>query len=119
VAKADSAFLPLAELAEDVFGDEDDLGRPADELVLRGVGPGRDEGENGGAVGRGDRDPALARLDAGVEGQLEPELVEVEAQAAILVADEDPDGVDPEVRLGGRGPGLRRRRGAIAQDPVM
>jgi len=49
------------------------------------------------AVGRGYGDEALAGLEFGVVGEVEAELVNVEAEAAILVADVDVDGMDAEV----------------------
>jgi hypothetical protein len=36
-------------------------------------------------------------LKAAVEGEIESELIQIEAQAALLIADEYPDGVDSEV----------------------
>jgi hypothetical protein len=87
--------MPLAELGKDVFGHEDDLRGATDELVVRGPWTGCDEGEHGAAVWRGDRDPALAGSELRIERQLESELVQVESQAAILIPNEDPNGVDP------------------------
>jgi hypothetical protein len=83
----------------DVFGDKDNLGGTANELGLLGLGLGNDEGEDGTAIRRGDGDPAVARLKAGVEGQMEAELVKVEAQAAILIADVDVHAVKSEVEV--------------------
>ena len=42
-------------------------------------------------------DPALAGLHARVVGDVEAELVDEEAQAAVLVADEDVDAVNAQV----------------------
>jgi len=50
------------------------------------------------AVGRGYGYQAFAGLELGVVGEVETELVDVEAEAAVLVADVDVDGVDAEVR---------------------
>ncbi len=75
----------------------------ADELVLDRIWLGGDEGKNGGAVGRSDGDEAFAGLELGVVGEVEAELVDVEAEAAVLVADEDLGGVDAEVGGGIRG----------------
>jgi hypothetical protein len=64
------------------------------------------------AVRRSNGDEAFARLEFGVVGEVEAELVDVEAQAAILVADVDVDGVDAEVggrRRSGSGAGGHRR----------
>ena len=54
------------------------------------------------AVGRGHSDEAIAGLEFGVVGEVKAELVDVEAEAAVLVADVDVDGVDAEVGRGFR-----------------
>ncbi len=92
--EADAAFGPFLVFSEDVFGDEGDARRAADELEVEGVGLGSDEREDGLTVGRGDGDEAFAGLEFGVVGEVEAELVHVEAEAAVLVADVDGDGVD-------------------------
>jgi hypothetical protein len=68
---------------------------------------GGNEGKNGEAVGRSDGDEAFPGLKLDVIGEVEAELVEVEAEAAIEIADEDLRGMDTEV-----GGGLRRGWGA-------
>jgi len=95
--KADAALGPFEELGGDVFGDEDDLGGATDELVLSGAGLGGDQRENRGAVGRSNGDPAIAGLQVGVVGHMESELVEIKAQAAVLIAHENIDTVKAEV----------------------
>jgi hypothetical protein len=52
------------------------------------------------AVGRGYGDEAFAGLEFGVVGKVEAELVDVEAKAAVLVANVDVDGVDAEMLRG-------------------
>ncbi len=103
VIKADPAEGPLLIFRDDIFGDENDLRRTADEFVLERIGFGSDEGKNGGAVGRRYGDQAFAGLEAHVVGEVEAELVEVEAEAAVKIADEDLGGVDAEVGGGLRG----------------
>jgi len=97
--KEDAALAPFAVLGDDVFCDEGDLGGLADEAVLVGAGLGSDECEIGGAVGRGDGEPAAARLRAGVEDQLETELIEVEGEALLEVADENCDRLEAQVGI--------------------
>ena len=101
--KTHAAPRPFLKFRGDVFGDEDDLRGAADELVLLGVALGCDEREDGGAVGRRNADPALAGLHARVEGDVEAELIDEKAQAAVLVAHEDIDAVKAQMR------GLARR----------
>jgi len=104
VLEADASFGPFLVFCEDVFGDEGQAGGAADEFEVERVGFGGDQGEDGLAVGRGYGDEALAGLEFGVVGEMEAELVNVEAEGAVLVADIDVDGVDAEV-------GGRRRNG--------
>ena len=106
--EADALSRPLLEPAGDVGGDENDLRGAADELVFDGPRSWGDEGEDGGAVGRGDGDPALAGLEAGVDDEPEAELVEVEVEAPVEVVHEDPHGMDAEegrgdIRAAGHG----------------
>jgi len=60
-------------------------------------------------------------LECGVVGEVEAELVDVEAETAVLVADVDIDGVDAEVGGGilgwcGGGHGEIIRRGEAAEE---
>ena len=71
------------------------------------------------AVGRSNGDEAFAGLEFGVVGEVEAELVDVEAEATVLVADVDVDGVDAEVgrvvrgwRGGGHGGDYTAGRGS-------
>jgi len=95
--KLDAAPGPLAELSEQVFGDQSDQVRMAYEFRLLRSGLGADEYEIGGAVRRRDDDPWAARLDSGVEVELEAEAVEVKVEAEVEVAHEDGDGLEAKV----------------------
>src|SRR4029077_6885487 len=96
--KAHAAPGPFLKFCGDVFGNENDLSRATDKLVLLGVWLRFDEREDGGAVGRGHADPAFAGLHAGIIGDVETELVDEKVQAAVLVADEDVDAVQTQMR---------------------
>ena len=116
--KADTAFGPFLKFCDDVFGDEDDIGGAADEFVFGGLGFRDDEGEDRGAVGRGNGNEAFAGLEFGVVGEMEAELVDEKADAAVVVADKDVDALDAEVGgglwgwcAGGHGEIIRRREG--------
>jgi hypothetical protein len=100
VLEADSAFGPFLVFGEDIFRDESEASGAADEFEVERIGFGGNERENGLAVRRGDRDEAFAGLQFGVVGEVEPELVDVEAEAAVLVADVNIDGVDAEMLRG-------------------
>jgi len=103
VIEADASLGPFLVFGEDVFGDESEARRAADEFEVERVGLGRDKREDGLAVRRGYGDEAFAGLQFGVVSEVEAELVDVEAEAAVLVADVDVDGVDAEVRRWLRG----------------
>ena len=95
--EAHAALRPFLEFSGDVFGDKDDLRGSTDEFVLLGVGLGNDERQDGGAIRRGHADPALAGLHARVKGDVEAELVDEKAEAAVLVADEYVDAMEAQV----------------------
>src|SRR5262249_41437059 len=99
-AEPDAARAPLVERRREIFGHEDDGDRAADLLVVLRSRARRDQRQHGTALGRRDRHPALARLDADVVGELEPQLIDEEADAALLVADEDLHRVQAQVREG-------------------
>jgi hypothetical protein len=61
----------------------------ANQLVFLGFARGGDERKQRVAIGRGNRDPAVAGFVALVDDQAESELVDEKAEAAILVANED------------------------------
>lgn len=106
--EADSTFGPFLIFGEDIFRDESEASGAADEFEVERIGFGDNQRENGLAVRRGNGDEAFAGLEFGVVGKMEAELVDVEAEAAVLVADVNIDGVDAEV--GGRLRGWCRRR---------
>ena len=104
IAKVNSALAPFAELGNDVFGQEDDGRGPPDQLVVFRIGIGCDQPQHRGAVRRRDRYQAVTRLKAGVQSQIESELIPVEFQAAILISDKNVDRVNAQVGV------LRSRR---------
>src|SRR5713101_2968849 len=97
--EANSALAPFAELGNQIFGDKGDVSGLANELVLFRAGFWRDDGEVRGAVGRGKGYPATTGLNAGVKDQLEAELIEVKAQAAVEIANVDRDRLEAQVRV--------------------
>ena len=111
--KTDAAFGPFLKFGQDVFGDQDDVGGTADEFGFGSVGLGNDQSENGGAVRRSNSDEAIAGLELGVVGEMEAELVDEEADAAVVVADEDVDALDAEVGRGARGWSAERTWGRL------
>src|SRR2546422_10660756 len=60
--EANPALGPFAELGGDIFGDENNLRGPPDELALFRAGLGSDKREDGCAIGRGNRNPAVTGL---------------------------------------------------------
>jgi len=99
MVKMDAAAAPLVELRENILCQERRGRRPADELVLFRVRLGRNEREHPCAVGRSNGDPPVSGRQAGICGQPKPELVQVETQASILVADENGNRVQTQVEI--------------------
>jgi hypothetical protein len=95
--KPNPARAPFVKLGRNIFGDEDDLRRPADECVVFRVGLGCDQRKHGAAVGRSNRHPALTRSKADITDQTESKLVQVKSQTLILIANKDVNSVDAEM----------------------
>jgi hypothetical protein len=87
--KADPAAPPQLEGRVNILGDEPNLRMPADVLVVFRAPFGSDEGENRAAIRRSYGHPAAAKLEASVGQHTESQLVDVELQASIVVANED------------------------------
>jgi hypothetical protein len=97
VNKRHSPLRPFAELGVNVFGEESDGPRTAYEGVLFGAGLGGDDGKNGVAVGRGNREPSSAGLNDKVKRNTETELVYVKAKAGVLITNIDGGAVQTEI----------------------
>ena len=78
IAKMNSALAPFAVLGNHVFGKENDGRDPADEFVVFRIRIRRDQPEHRGAVGRGNRHQPVTGLKAGIQSQIESELIQVE-----------------------------------------
>jgi hypothetical protein len=120
VIEANSAVGPFLIFGEDVFGDKRQARGAADEFEVERVGLRCDQREDGLPVRRSYGDEAFTGLQFRVVREVEAELVDIEAQAAVLVAHVDIDGVDAEVGRGlrgwcGCGHGEIIRRGAGAE----
>src|SRR5262245_35719912 len=87
--KTNSALTPLLIYGIDVFSDENNLPRPANQLIFFGAGRRSDKRKDRAAVRRPDRYPSAATFKAVINEQTESELVQVESQASILIADEN------------------------------
>ena len=99
MTKANSALSPLTVGRHDIFRHKGDRRGLADQLVLIRVGFRRDQRKHGGAVRRRNSYPALSGLKAHIKGQVEAELIHVEPQASVLIADENIDRVHAEVGI--------------------
>src|SRR5229473_3913363 len=95
--EANSSFGPFAVFGNHILGDKGDGRKPANELALFRAGFRRDESEVRGAVGRGDGYETTVGLNAGVKDQLEAELIEVEAQAVVEIANVNRNGLKTQV----------------------
>jgi hypothetical protein len=101
VMEAHAAVVPEFIGGVDVLGEKADLSVASDELVVLCAGLGSDEGEDGGAVGWGDGDPAAIEVETRVGDDAEAELVDVELQALVVVADVDGGFEDAQIRAFG------------------
>jgi hypothetical protein len=99
MTKADASTSPLAVGGHDIFGNKSNRGRLADQLVLVRFGIRRDESKHCRAVRRRNPNPSLSGLKAHIKGETESKLIHIESQAAVLIANENPDGVDAEVGI--------------------
>jgi hypothetical protein len=99
IAKMNPALVPFAVLGDDIFGEKNDRRGPADEFVVLRIGSGRDQPEHRSSVGRGNRHQAVTGLKTSIESQMESKLIQVEIQAAILIANKNVDGVNTQVRV--------------------
>src|SRR3981081_1730256 len=89
MTKANSSPAPLTKLGSYIFRNENNLRSPADEFVLVRIGIGRNQRKHRRPIGRCNRYPPLTGRKPGVEGDLEPKLVQVETQASILISNEN------------------------------
>jgi hypothetical protein len=96
--KANPVFSPLNVFGSNILGYKDDPRGPADEFSQVGFRFGCNQGQYRRAIGRSNSQPALPGLHADVEGQIESELIQVETQASLLVANKDIHRMHTEVR---------------------
>ena len=89
----------MAVSGHDIFGYKGDRRGLADQLVLIRVGFRRDQRKHRGAVRRRNSYPALSGLKAHIKGEVEPELIYVEPQASVLIANKNVDRVNAEVGI--------------------
>ena len=90
-----AAAAPFRVFGGDILGNKNDSGGSSDELIVARFGLGRDQRQQGAAVGRSDRYPAVAGLKLRIEGQIEAKLIRIESEAPILVSNVDVDRVNP------------------------
>ena len=75
IVEANAAPAPLRVLGGDILGNKNDPGGSPYELIITRFRFWRDQRQQGAAVGRGDRHPAVAGLKLRIEGQIEAELI--------------------------------------------
>jgi len=97
--KSDSTFAPFFVFGVDVFGEKENPAVAANQVVVRRVGLGSDESQVRAAIGRGYLDPSFARLKAVIHHQPESKLINIESQAAVLIAYEHDDVVYAQIRF--------------------
>ena len=85
--------------AGNVFGDKYNLRGPSDELVFLRAGLGNDQRKDRAAIRRSHGNPPVARLKPRIESQMKSKLIQIEPQAAVLIAHEDIHAVKAEVQI--------------------
>jgi hypothetical protein len=75
------------------------LSRAADKLVFIGAGFRSNEREHSGAVWGSDGERIFHGRERDVKGQAESQLIQVESPASLLVANENGNGAEAEVRV--------------------
>ena len=97
LVEAHAVLLPELVGGVDVLGDEADLSVAADEPVFVGAGFGSDEREDGLTIRRGDCDPTSVVGESDVGEDAEAKVVDVEIEAAFVIADVDGGFEDAQV----------------------
>jgi hypothetical protein len=97
VRKLHAAAAPFLILADHIFGDKNHMGVPSDEFVFLRFGLRSDKGKHRTAIWRANCHPPLGRTNPNITHQSEAELIDVKAQALVLIADEDVNGVNAEM----------------------
>jgi hypothetical protein len=97
MVKADSTLAPFFELGKDVFGQEYNPGRTADELVFLRPGSRSYQQKHSSTIRRSNRERIILRGQWRVIGGAESQLVQVELPAAIRIANENGKGPEAEV----------------------
>ena len=110
VEKSDPTLAPFAVQGHHVLCNKHDLARAPDEFDPFRVGPGYNQGEHRAAVRRRNRYPTLPGPEANIPDQAEAELIQIEVEASILIANEDVDRMNPQM---GRLPLEPKRRVVI------
>ena len=88
--------------AGNVFRDKYNLRGSADELVFLRVRLGNDQRKNRAAIRRSYGNPPVTRLKPRIKRQMKSKLIQVEPQAAVLIAHEDIHAVKAEVQIPAR-----------------
>ena len=95
-----NAFLaPFFVLALRILRQERNLGRASDEAVFFRTRFGSNKDENGGSVRRANGETGVAARQVSVKRQFKAELIQLKAEAPLLIADENGDGGEADVEI--------------------
>src|SRR6516162_6859860 len=97
--KPNAPFPPFFVLRNNIFRKENNPCGPTDQFGLLRIGFWLDQRKDSGAVGRGDRYPSITRLKPAIKRQSEPELLDEESYALILISNINVDSVNTEKRV--------------------
>jgi hypothetical protein len=95
--KPHPALLPFLELCDHIFGDKHDIVGLADPLVFLRIPPGRNQRQDGVSIRRRNGQPAIAGFITLIHHQAKPELIHIELQTTILIADKDVDAENTKI----------------------
>src|SRR5580704_13346477 len=98
IQKVNTAPNPFLELRGDIFGNESNVGRPANELRFPRARFRDSKDQQRGAVGRSDGHPTIALLKAGIERDIKAELRYVEIETLLVITHIDGDLLKTQVR---------------------
>jgi hypothetical protein len=99
MVKADSTLAPFFELGTDVFGQEDNPGRTADELEFLRFGSRSYQQKHSGTIRRSNCERMILRCQWRAVGGAESQLIQVELPAAIRITNENGKGSQAKVGI--------------------
>jgi hypothetical protein len=89
--EVNSTLVPFSVFCVNIVGHENYLTASANQFVFGGIRRRSHQRYSGSSIWRIHRDPATAVVETRIDYEIESQLVYVEAQASVLIANEDGD----------------------------